>query len=43
MKAAGNLPKLIDEYYWVTITMGCPSPNEEELERWAHWARKETG
>jgi hypothetical protein len=34
-----SLTKLIDEFYWVTITKGCRPPTEEELGRWLHWAR----
>lgn len=31
-------PKLIDEYYWVTITRGFISPNRDELAKWLEWA-----
>lgn len=34
-----SLPKLIDEYYWVTITKKCRPPTEKELESWMCWAR----
>ena len=34
-----SLPKLVDEYYFVTITKMCGPPTKEELERWAYWAR----
>ena len=33
-----TLPKLIDEYYWVTITRGCKPPDRHTLQRWAKWA-----
>ncbi len=31
-------PKLIDEYYWVTITRGFKPPAREELSTWLAWA-----
>jgi hypothetical protein len=31
-------PKLIDEYYWVTITRGFTPPTREELATWLAWA-----
>ena len=31
-------PKLIDEYYWVTITRGFVPPTREELTMWLAWA-----
>ena len=40
MKRPGSsIPKLVDEFYWVTITKECAPPTEDELERWASWAR----
>lgn len=33
-----SLPKLVDEYYWVTITRGCSIPTPQDLTRWAAWA-----
>lgn len=33
-----SLPKLIDEYYWVTVTQAYAAPSAEEIERWARWA-----
>ena len=40
MKRPGSsITKLVDEYYWVTITKDCTPPTEEELERWTSWAR----
>jgi hypothetical protein len=32
-----TLPKLIDEYYWVTITRGCKPPDPHTLQRWGSW------
>ena len=32
-----GLPKLIDEFYWVTITRGCSIPEKAEVENWARW------
>jgi hypothetical protein len=31
-------PKLIDEYYWVTVTRGFKPPSRETLSKWAEWA-----
>ena len=40
MKRPGSsIPKLVDEFYWVTITKECAPPTEDDLERWASWAR----
>ena len=33
-----TVPKLIDEYYWVTITRGCKPPDPHTLRRWTNWA-----
>jgi hypothetical protein len=32
------LPKLIDEYLWVTMTKRCKPPLKELLEKWVTWA-----
>jgi hypothetical protein len=32
-----SLPKLVDEYNWVTYTRGCVAPSIEELSRWINW------
>ena len=32
-----SLPKLIDEYLWVTLTKKCQLPKKEMVERWAKW------
>ncbi len=32
------LPKLIDEYLWVTISQECKPPSKELFEQWAAWA-----
>ena len=34
-----SLPKLIDEYNWVTITNGCKPPRLEDINNWWRWAR----
>jgi len=34
-----SLPKLVDEYFWVTITKNCAPPSKEEFECWLRWAR----
>ena len=36
-RSRSSLAKLIDEYYWVTITNGCQAPGEKELQRWVSW------
>lgn len=30
-------PKLIDEYYWVTVTRGFAPPSKQTLEQWLAW------
>ncbi|OGT34153.1 MAG: hypothetical protein A2W28_06605 [Gammaproteobacteria bacterium RBG_16_51_14] len=32
-----SVAKLIDEYYWVTVTRGCSAPKEDDLRRWVSW------
>jgi hypothetical protein len=32
-----SVPKLIDEYQWVTISKNCAAPNYETLLTWAKW------
>lgn len=34
-----SLPKLIDEYYWVTLTNRYTPLGLEDLERWTRWAK----
>lgn len=34
-----SLPKLVDEYNWITITKGCKPPRLEDINKWWHWAR----
>lgn len=39
MKRPGSsIPKLVDEFYWVTITKECAPPTEDEREGWVSWA-----
>jgi len=33
-----SLAKLVDEYFWVTITNCCTPPRRSELRRWLTWA-----
>jgi hypothetical protein len=40
-RANSTPPKLIDEYYWVTITRGFKPPPRETLDRWCAWANLE--
>lgn len=35
-----TLVKLVDEYYWVTITRGCKPPSMEDLKSWLNWVRE---
>ena len=37
-RADSTPPKLIDEYYWVTITRGFTPPTRNELATWLDWA-----
>jgi hypothetical protein len=32
-----SLAKLVDEYFWVTITRKCPCPPGEQLAEWTSW------
>ena len=32
-----SLTKLIDEYFWVTVTRKCPAPTSQELIEWGNW------
>lgn len=36
-KPNSTIPKLIDEYFWVTITKKC-KPSREDFQRWAEWS-----
>lgn len=36
-KADSTIPKLIDEYFWVTLTRGCTLPEKKELLEWLYW------
>ena len=35
--SGGSLVKLVDEYYWVTITDGHALPTRDDLEQWLRW------
>ena len=35
-----TLPKLLDEYHWITITRGHHIPSKDELEQWIPWVAK---
>jgi hypothetical protein len=35
--SGGSLVKLVDEYYWVTITDGHAAPTRDNLEQWLRW------
>ena len=34
-----TVPKLIDEYHWVTITNGCSLPTQDIFQKWAQWSK----
>jgi hypothetical protein len=34
-----SVPKLIDEYYWITMVQGCSPPDPVTLQRWVEWSR----
>lgn len=36
-RPTSSLPKLIDEYYYITLTKKYPPPGEESLRQWASW------
>ncbi len=36
-RPTSSIAKMIDEYFWVTITRRCPAPPEVEISRWATW------
>ncbi len=38
-----SVPKLIDEFYWVTITNGVRLPAPDELSKWCRWAEGASG
>lgn len=37
-RSESSLPKLVDEYYWITITRRFTLPAKDELGHWARWA-----
>ncbi len=34
---SATIPKLIDEYHWITITRNCKPPDNENLKEWVKW------
>jgi len=36
-KSYATIPKLIDEYHWITITKNCKPPDNGALETWIKW------
>jgi hypothetical protein len=40
-RAKSTPPKLIDEYYWVTVTKGFKPPPPQTLNKWLGWANLE--
>ena len=41
-RPTSSLPKMIDEYYWLTLTHGLRVPSERELATWNTWAAGST-
>ena len=37
-RSTSSLTKLIDEYFWVTISRGCATPDSADLLKWAAWS-----
>ena len=37
-RPGASLPKLLDEFYWVTVTRGMQPPTPDELAEWSRWA-----
>ena len=40
-RPGSTLPKLIDEYNWVTITNGIQPPKPGEIAKWYQWSRRQ--
>lgn len=38
-RQCGSLVKLVDEYYWATITQEHAIPSRDELEKWLTWSQ----
>jgi len=38
-RSHSSVPKLIDEYYWITTTKQCSPPDSDTFRRWANWSR----
>ena len=38
-RPTSSLPKMIDEYYWITLTRGHVVPDAAEFARWYEWSR----
>jgi hypothetical protein len=36
-RRGSTLAKLIDEYYWVTVTRKCPAPKDNDIKIWVSW------
>jgi hypothetical protein len=37
-----SLAKLVDEYYWVTLTRNCAPPSREQMTQWVQWSAQQT-
>lgn len=36
-RSTSSIAKMVDEYFWVTVSRSCPVPSDDELMRWATW------
>ena len=36
-RSESTLPKIVDEYFWVTITLGFAVPKVSDLQTWTRW------
>jgi len=39
-RSSPSVPKIMDEYYWVTVSNKCDPPDCETLRRWLKWRHK---
>ena len=41
LRSSSSVPKLIDEYYWVTITKKWKLPDSTVLDNWSRWGHRD--
>ena len=39
-RPASTLPKIVDEYFWVTITRNVKIPTPTEIQHWSRWCEE---